>query len=159
MRSMLLVLVLAGGLIISSASASEGLTASTPPALTAQEIVQGKAISIASTGTWSEEPTSYTYQWQRCVYESECAAITGATSSTYTPVEGDVGYGIRVQVTAHKGESTGSANTGITIGVEPTYTSLYAAGNWWNTKTESATADAQSGQQVEEVRNPLARDS
>jgi hypothetical protein len=47
-------------------------------------------------------------------------------------------------VTAHKGESKGSAYTGITIGVEPKYTSIYPASSWWNTKTEAAAADAQS---------------
>lgn len=108
-----------------TSTAWAGLIATTGPALAKQEVVQGKAITIASTGTWNEEPTSYTYQWERCVFEAECSAI----SSTYTPVEGDVGYGIRVQVTAHKGESKGSASTGITIGVEPKYTSLYPAGN------------------------------
>jgi hypothetical protein len=142
MRKLLLAFLILMASMTSTAWAS--LTASVPPALSKQEVVQEKAITIASTGTWSEEPTSYTYQWERCVFEAECTTLSGATSSTYTPVEGDVGYGIRVRVTAHKGEATGSASSGITIGVEPKYTSLYPAGNWWNTKTESAAADAQS---------------
>ncbi|MGA2321867.1 MAG: S8 family peptidase, partial [Solirubrobacteraceae bacterium] len=52
----------------------------------------------SSNGSWSENPTSYTYQWLRC--ETTCAAITGATKQTYEPVTEDVGHRLEVQVTA-----------------------------------------------------------
>jgi virginiamycin B lyase len=44
-----------------------------------------------TTGTWTNEATSYTYQWERCNSTgSECAELAGATGSKYTPVEADV---------------------------------------------------------------------
>ena len=44
---------------------------------------------------------SYAYQWQRCNREGgECAAISGATSSTYVLASADAGKTVRVLVTA-----------------------------------------------------------
>jgi streptogramin lyase len=54
-----------------------------------------------TTGTWTNSPTSYAYQWDRCnATGGECAAISGGTSSTYTPVEADVKHTLVVKVTA-----------------------------------------------------------
>jgi len=39
----------------------------------------------ATTGTWTHNPTSFTYQWKRAG-----TAIGGATGLTYVPVTGDV---------------------------------------------------------------------
>jgi hypothetical protein len=50
----------------------------------------------ATTGTWTNSPTSYTYQWQRAGTD-----ISAATSSTYSPVSADVGHTLDVGVTAH----------------------------------------------------------
>ena len=45
---------------------------------------EGQTLS-ASTGTWTESPTSYAYQWQDCNSSGEsCATISGATTSSYT---------------------------------------------------------------------------
>ena len=53
-------------------------------------------------GTWTNEPTSFTYQWWRCNEAgAECAEITGAKEQTYVPVEGDVGGKLKVEETAH----------------------------------------------------------
>lgn len=49
----------------------------------------------ASPGTWSPTPSSFTYAWL-----ANGQPITGATSSTYKPVEADVAKVITVQVTA-----------------------------------------------------------
>ncbi len=49
----------------------------------------------ASTGTWTNSPTGYTYQWNRGV-----AAISGATTSTYVPVAADVGTTLTVSMVA-----------------------------------------------------------
>src|SRR5579862_1308514 len=47
----------------------------------------------ASTGGWSNTPTGYAYQWQRCTSDGTgCGDITGATDKTYTPVTGDVSH-------------------------------------------------------------------
>jgi Ca2+-binding RTX toxin-like protein len=43
----------------------------------------------------------YTYQWERCdEEEDECDEVAGATRSTYTLVSRDVGFRLRVVVTA-----------------------------------------------------------
>lgn len=54
--------------------------------------------ATTTNGKWNEEPTSFTYQWQRCTLE--CVNIAGATSSTYTPVAADLGNRLRTLVTA-----------------------------------------------------------
>ncbi len=61
---------------------------------------QGSTLT-ANDGTWSNNPTSFTYQWDRCASDGNgCGDISGATSKTYTPVAGDVGHTLRVIVTA-----------------------------------------------------------
>ena len=71
----------------------------TPPTIsgTAQ---QGMTLT-ASPGTWSNSPTSYAYKWQRCdPAGAHCAAIRGASSSTYTLGATDVNRTLRVAVSA-----------------------------------------------------------
>ena len=90
-----------------SAQAASGTTAvvTAPPANTALPVVsgtaqQGRSLSTTN-GSWSGNPTSYTYKWQDCNSSgASCAAISGATSSGYTLGAGDVGHTIRVVVTA-----------------------------------------------------------
>jgi hypothetical protein len=70
-----------------------------PPTIsgTAQE---GQTLS-ASPGTWTNNPTSFSYQWQRCDSAgASCAAIASATSSSYPVVEADVNSTLRVVVVA-----------------------------------------------------------
>jgi len=53
-------------------------------------------------GSWSNVPTSYTYQWRRCNGSgSSCADISGETATSYMPVVSDVGSTFRVVITAH----------------------------------------------------------
>jgi polysaccharide lyase-like protein len=96
------------------------------PANTALPVVngttlQGQAVS-ATTGSWSNSPTSYTYQWQDCHdYRAEggtltCSNATGmgnsctnsGTGCNYTLASSDVGYNMRVQVTASNGGGSSS---------------------------------------------------
>jgi hypothetical protein len=66
--------------------------------------MQGQTLSL-SHGYWSNEPTSYADQWQRCdTSGNNCQAITGATAPTYTLTAADVGSTIRVQETASNSE-------------------------------------------------------
>jgi hypothetical protein len=46
-------------------------------------------------GNWTGEPTSYAYRWQ-----SDGAAIVGASASSYVVAEGDVGHSLACVVTA-----------------------------------------------------------
>ena len=66
----------------------------------------------ASQGTWSNTPTSYAYQWNRAG-----TPISGATSSTYVPVSGDIGSTLTVTVTAMNGTGSASATSAATAAV------------------------------------------
>jgi hypothetical protein len=55
----------------------------------------------STTGTWSGSPTSYARQWMRCDGSgANCAAIAGATATTYALTSADVTKRISVQITA-----------------------------------------------------------
>ena len=65
-------------------------------------------------GTWSEPGATFAYQWLRGASD-----IPGATSSTYQPVEADVGSQLAVRVTASKaGFSNGIATSASTTAVQ-----------------------------------------
>lgn len=54
-------------------------------------------------GSWDDDPNGYAYQWEDCTIGQDfpgflnCVAIPGATSQTYVPRAGDVGYNIAVE--------------------------------------------------------------
>jgi hypothetical protein len=61
---------------------------------------EGQELS-ATTGTFAGAGLSYSYQWQDCVpLDHACAGIAGATSASYALTASDVGYTVRVLVTA-----------------------------------------------------------
>ena len=64
-------------------------------------------------GSWTNQPTSYSYHWQRCDSAgSACVAISGATTQTYRLTGVDVGHAIVVKETAHDaaGASKGASS-------------------------------------------------
>jgi len=61
---------------------------------------QGQTLS-ANAGSWSNFPTSYAYEWERCGSGGAgCNPISGAASTTYTLTEADVSKTLRVSVIA-----------------------------------------------------------
>jgi len=69
----------------------------------------------ASTGRWTNSPTSFTYQWLRCDSAgANCAPISGATARRYTLAAGDVGHRMRVTVTARNASGSASATSNAT---------------------------------------------
>ena len=92
-------------------------TNSVAPTLSASSAAVGTAISVSSTGTWSPTPTSYTYAWWWS--DGTPAAISGATSSSYTPVSGDAGHTLicKVSATNSGGTSTSPASSNATSAV------------------------------------------
>jgi hypothetical protein len=74
----------------------------------------------ATTGTWvGLAPINYTYAWGRCDSNGKnCAAISGATSNTYTLQSADSGNTVRVTVTGSNsaGSDTGTSDTTSVIG-------------------------------------------
>jgi streptogramin lyase len=74
----------------------------------------------STTGTWTNEPTSFTYQWELCnATGGECTSISGATSATFTPTEADAGHTLVVKVTASNQGGSNSAPSTATNKVEP----------------------------------------
>jgi RHS repeat-associated protein len=74
------------------------------PALSRAEAMVGVPLSV-STGTWSNAPLSYSYQWESCSGET-CSPILGATSQTYTP-ESEL---VKLEVTVTATNMDGSAS-------------------------------------------------
>ena len=80
---------------------------------------QGLVESVTE-GTWTNDPTSYAYQWEDCNSAGEsCSNISGATTTTYTPVEADVGHKLRVEVTASNAGGSATATSLATSQVIP----------------------------------------
>jgi hypothetical protein len=110
-----------------ASSASTALVESVTPAPTntvlpaiSGSTVEGQTLSV-STGTWSESPTSYAYQWWDCnTAGNSCSNITGATSSTYQLASSDVGDTLRVAVTATNDGGSTQANSHASATVVPT---------------------------------------
>ncbi|TKT42795.1 hypothetical protein [Rhizobium sp. LC145] len=102
-----------------SASANSANTASVTqtPANTALPTVSGTAqvgqTLTATNGTWTGTPTpTYTRQWK-----ADGVNISGATATTYVPVEGDVGKVITVTVTGTNSAGNASATSAGTAAV------------------------------------------
>jgi thermitase len=74
----------------------------------------------ASSGSWTESPTGYEYQWQRCAASGAgCTAIPGAGSRTYVAGSGDIGSTLRVSVMAsNSGGSSAPAISAQTAAVQ-----------------------------------------
>ena len=105
-------------------SSSTPTPSPSPPANTALPAISGTAqqgASLASsTGTWTNSPTSYAYQWRRCDSGgASCASIAGATTATYTLGVDDVGRTLRLNVTAANGGGSASATSNATAVVAP----------------------------------------
>jgi hypothetical protein len=91
------------------------------PASTAPPTISGSPVvgqtTTASTGSWSGQVAGYAYQWLRCDSSAACPSISGATSSSYNPVSGDVGYTLRVSVTASSRWGSSTATSAATAAV------------------------------------------
>ena len=105
------------------------ITASKPvavPVIVSAPTVSRNAASnytySATTGAWTNSPTSYSYQWYYYKYVpyppyNAGGAISGATSSSYTSSSSYVTYDIYCIVTATNsgGDSSGSTSNSVTI--------------------------------------------
>jgi hypothetical protein len=81
------------------------------PSNTAPPSVSGTAqvgqTLTASTGEWTENPTAFAYQWQRCeATGANCSPIATATMQTYTVTRADPNATLRVSVTASNANGT-----------------------------------------------------
>ena len=82
--------------------------AASPPTISGTA-TEGKTLT-ESHGSWSNGPTGYSYQWERCNSAgSSCQAIAGATAQTYKLAGADVSHTLRVQEAASNVSGAGSA--------------------------------------------------
>jgi hypothetical protein len=90
----------------SANSAPSGVVQGPPAAPTTGPSITGTAqagqVLTAVRGVWpGDAQNSYSYQWERCDSGgAACADIPGADGQTYTAEAGDVGFTLRVRVTA-----------------------------------------------------------
>ena len=102
------------------------------PANTALPVISGTPLQgqtlATTTGTWTNSPTSYAYQWLSCDDTgSNCVDIVGATSSSYTLTLDDTDTIISVDVTATNAYGSNDAvsdPTDLIDGLPPVNTSL-----------------------------------
>ena len=74
----------------------------------------------ANEGSWTGNPTAFAFQWQRCDADVVlCSNIAGATAKTYLVRIADLGYRLRVRVTARNDKGTGTATSALTAIVAP----------------------------------------
>jgi hypothetical protein len=92
---------------------------SVPPSISGN-VTEGQTLAETH-GSWTNSPTSFTYQWQRCdTSGTNCSAIPGATSNSYTLAAADIGDTIRVQETASNPKpSAAPATSAHTAVVQP----------------------------------------
>lgn len=103
----------------STTSTTTTTTTTQPPSNTAAPTISGTArdgqLLTASTGSWTNSPTSYGYAWLRCDSTGgACSTIGGATSQQYTVASADVGHRLRVDVTASNSGGSGQATSNAT---------------------------------------------
>jgi hypothetical protein len=101
-------------------SAATAAVAADPPVNIGTPSIAGTAKKTftltASAGSWTPAGATFTYQWQRDT-GSGFANISGATAPTYTLVAADVGYPVRVKVTATNVDGSASATSAQTATV------------------------------------------
>src|SRR5205823_5528805 len=118
-------------------------TNTTPPTIsgTAQ---QGQTLT-ESHGSWTNNPTSFSYQWLQCNSEGAgCQPISGATNQTYVVGAGDVGHRLKVSETASNARGSSppppSAARAVVLPPAPT-----------NTTPPTISGTAQQGQTLTEA--------
>jgi hypothetical protein len=130
-RRVVVALTLAAAALTCIAAVTSGAARAvvqTAPKNTAEPTISGNAVQgstlNATKGDWTGTGTiSYAFQWVRCPTSggkpdgSDCATISGATTSAYVLGSGDVGKRLRVRVTASNAEGsvTAASNATATI--------------------------------------------
>jgi hypothetical protein len=116
----------------SGGSGGGGGTSSVPQSTAAPSISgtpqSGNTLS-AATGTWTNSPTSYSYQWQQCDGSgSACSALSGATGATFALTSSQVGSTLRVAVTASNASGSATASSAATSAVTAAASGTPSAG-------------------------------
>ena len=105
-----------GGSGMAASSAPTGVVAAALPESTGPPSISGPSIEgqtlTEQHGTWTNDPTGYSYAWLRCDRSAaNCTPIPGAASQTYTIQEADLGSTLKVQEVASNVAGPGVAAT------------------------------------------------
>lgn len=108
-------LVFGTNIVGSTGALSNEINNFIPPSVITPPSISGSTtegnILTATDGTWNGAlPITYTYQWYQYNGVSQ-TAIPGATNNTYTTTNADVGFQIRVQVTATNAYGSASSTS------------------------------------------------
>jgi hypothetical protein len=106
--------ILVSGVAIFAAAGSAASKATpvntSPPTITG--VPQEGRTLTGNRGAWTNNPTSYAYQWSRCARSGgSCSPIAGANGFRYTLKSVDVGSTLRFYVKATNADGTTSANS------------------------------------------------
>jgi hypothetical protein len=101
-----------GAFTASAPAVPQAAPRSTSPPTIEGEFREGQTLR-AGNGIWANNPTSFTYQWQRCDSTglTNCRNIQGATNQRYELRQADVGRTMRVLVTARNADGSTTANS------------------------------------------------
>lgn len=81
-----------------------------PPTISGTATV-GQTLT-ANNGTWTNNPTTYSYQWLRCNGGgNSCLSVANGTQKTYSLVAADGGQTIKVRVSATNTDGSASAES------------------------------------------------
>ena len=145
------------------------------------EVVETRSVAV-SPGSWTGEPLSYSFQWQKCNPEGEeCEDISGATESLLQVPTWSSGNTLRARVTASNGSGLVTATSTITgeiaaapapvntktpqvtmLGSAEVGTTLMTDGGTWQNTTEDELfiiwrrCDT-SGAHCEDIESPASR--
>ena len=130
-------IALAAGAVLVAVIASGAAQARSlaTPVNTAEPKISGTAAPgqtlTGTQGTWSNNPTSFVYQWVRCNAGgsqpdgSDCAFIPGASTTGYVVSSADAGWRLRFRVTARNadGQQTAASDPTVVVSSLPASTS------------------------------------
>jgi hypothetical protein len=107
----LLAAIVAGLVLAANAFAAAPTNTAAPQVSGTAKV--GQTLTV-SNGTWTNAPTRYTYQWQRCTSATACTDIANAVGQTYVVRNADAGFRLRAQVTAYNADGQATASSNLT---------------------------------------------
>ena len=146
-----------GGEVIFTATAGGPSTGQPPsnlmPAGLSSDTFKEGDLITSTHGTWTNSPTGYSYEWQRCTSPGDgCQTIPHISGSTYTPTVEDVGEVLRMLVTASNASGSATASSDyspiITAGAPSNTTPPVISGEPMVDRTLSASTGTWTGSPI-----------
>ena len=106
-----------GGLATGTQTLASGVPTNTGLPTITGTTKEGQTLTSAP-GSWTNSPTGYSYQWERCsAAGTSCGNVPEATGTSYALTGADVGSTLRLAVTAKNAHGTGGTATSEPTGV------------------------------------------